>query len=576
MNPINRLLRFLLPYWKWVGLSVLLGVATVASGIGLMGTSAFLIARAALHPSITVLQVAIVGVRFFGISRGVFRYLERLTSHEVTFSLLSKIRVWFYRGIEPLAPAGLLFNASGDLLSRAISDIDTLEDFYVRVVSPPLVAAIVTVGMGLFVGLFNPVLAVVVVLGLLLCAALAPSLTYMVNKRLGQALIEERGHFSGLLVESIQGMSELLAFGRENEQIKKVKAAGDRLGNIQLRLSQSRELSAAFNMLITNLTLWVVLWVAIPLVNQGKLDGVSLAVLALLTMASFEAVAPLAQSSQVLQGSLQAARRLFEVVDSPIPIGMPALPCSAPLSPAVVINDLCFRYSPDQPWVLEDIQINLPPKKKIAIVGPSGAGKTSLLNLLLRFWEYERGSIELDGVEIRQYAPKDVRALTSLVSQSTYLFSATLRQNLLLARSKADQEELIDAIARVGLGDWLAQLPNGLDSWLGEQGVKMSGGERQRLAIARAILQDRPILLLDEPTANLDAVTEQQIIEMLDIVSKERSVIWVTHRLGGLKAMDEILVLNNGKVVERGRQQGLLAQNGLFTHMWELQYKLLV
>jgi ATP-binding cassette, subfamily C, bacterial CydC len=576
MNPINRLLRFLLPYWKWMVLSVLLGVATVASGIGLMGTSAFLIARAALHPSIAVLQVAIVGVRFFGISRGVFRYLERLTSHEVTFKLLSKIRVWFYRGIEPLAPAGVLFTASGDLLSRAISDVDTLEDFYVRVVSPPLVAVIITAGMGLFIGLFNPVLAVVVILGLLFCATLAPALLYIINKRTGQALIEERGRFTGILVESIQGMSDLLAFGRENEQIQKVKAAGDRLGKIQLLLSQSRELSAALNGLITNLTLLVVLWVAIPLVNQGKLDGVSLAVLALLTMASFEAVMPLAQSSQVLQSSLQAARRLFAVVDAPIPIVLPALPFSAPLSPAILIRDLYFRYGPDQPWVLEDIQIDLPPKKKIAIVGPSGAGKTSLLNLLLRFWESERGSIKLDGVEIGQYAPADVRELTSLVSQSTYLFSATLRQNLLLARPNADQEELISAIGQVGLADWLAQLPIGLDSWLGENGVKMSGGERQRLAIARAILQDRPILLLDEPTANLDAVTEQKIIQVLNIVSKERSVLWVTHRLSGLEAMDEIIVLNNGKVVERGRQQGLLAQNGLFTRMWELQNKLLL
>jgi thiol reductant ABC exporter CydC subunit len=515
-------------------------------------------------------------VRFFGISRGIFRYLERLATHEVNFNLLSQIRVWFYRGIEPLAPAGLVYAASGDLLSRAVSDIDTLEDFYVRVVSPPLVAAIVTAGMGLFVRLFDPVLAFVVVLGLLLCAILAPALLFTVNKRMGRALIEERGRFNGILVESIQGLSDLLAFGRENEQIKKVKAAGDRLGKIQLHLSLSREFSTTLNGLITNLTLWAVLWAAIPLVNQEKLDGVSLAVLALLTTASFEAVMPLAQSGQVLQSSLQAARRLFAVADIAIPVETTASPCSAPLSPAVVIRDLCFRYNPDQPWVLEGIQLDLPPKKKIAIVGPSGAGKTTLLNLLLRFWEYERGSIELDGVDIRQYAPADVRGLISLVSQSTYLFSATVRQNLLLARPGAQEDELIGAIARVGLEDWLAQLPSGLDSWLGEHGVQMSGGERQRLAIARAILQDRPILFLDEPTANLDAVTEQQIIEMLIGVSKERSLLWVTHRLSGLEMMDEILVLNNGKVVERGCQQALLAQNGLYTRMWQLQYRLLV
>ncbi len=576
MRAINRLLGFLLPYWRWVALSVLLGVATVASGIGLMGTSAFLIARAALHPSIAVLQVAIVGVRFFGISRGIFRYLERLSTHEVSFKLLSQIRVWFYRCIEPLAPAGLVYASSGDLLSRGVSDIDTLEDFYVRVVSPPLVAVLVTVGMGLFVGLFDPILSFIVILGLLLCGTLAPIILFEVNQRSGKVLIEERGLLNRILVESIQGLSDLLAYGQENAQVKRVITAGDRLGKVQLRLALSRELSSALNGLIANLTLWIILWAAIPLIGKGRLDGISLAVLALLTTASFEAVLPLAQSGQVLQSSLQAARRLFAVADAPIPILLPAFPCGIPLLPTVAIRDLSFRYTPDQPWVLDGIQLDLPPKKKIAIVGPSGAGKTTLLNLLLRFWDYEKGSIMLDGVDIRKYAPTDVRGLISLVSQSTYLFSATLRQNLLLASPEAQEDELIGAIAKVGLMDWLKQLPHDLDTWLGENGVQMSGGERQRLVIARAILHDKPILLLDEPTANLDQVTEQKIIEMLIDVGKERSLLWVTHRLSGLEIMDEILVINNGKVIESGSQQALLAQNGLYKRMWELQTRLLI
>ncbi|MDR3572941.1 MAG: thiol reductant ABC exporter subunit CydC [Anaerolineaceae bacterium] len=576
MSEVRRLLRFLLPYWKWVGLSVLLGVATIASGIGLMGTSAFLIARAALHPSIAVLQVAIVGVRFFGISRGIFRYLERLTSHEVNFKLLSQIRVWFYKCIEPLAPAGLLYAAGGDLLSRAIADVDTLEDFYVRVVSPPLVAIIVSVGMGVFVGIFDPALALVVVAGLVLCATLAPLILFTANRRQGKALIEERGLLNEILVESIQGLSDLLAYGHEVEQIKKVQDAVNRLGKIQLRLAQFRESAAALNGLITNLTLWAVLWVAIRLVGQGKLDGVSLAVLALLTMASFEAVIPLSQSSQVLQSSLQAARRLFSVADAPIRIIPPVLPCPPPISPDLVIRNLCFQYDSSQPWVLENLRLNLPSKKKMAIVGVSGSGKTTLFNLLLRFWDYQIGSIELNGVDIRQYTPADIRDQISLVSQSTYLFSATLRQNLRLAKQDVKEDELISVIDRVGLGDWLALLPDGLDSWLGENGVQMSSGERQRLAIARAILHDRPLLLLDEPTANLDAMTEQQIIQLLVEVSEERSLLWVTHRLSGLDRMDEILVLNNGKVVERGSQQALLAQKGLYSRMWEIQSRLLV
>ena len=475
MRTAIRLLRFILPYWKWVGLSVLLGVATVASGIGLMGTSAYLIARAALHPSIAVLQVAIVGVRFFGISRGIFRYLERLAAHEVNFKLLSQIRVWFYKRIEPLAPAGLVYAGGGDMLSRAVSDVDTLEDFYVRVVSPPLVAVIITAGMGLFVGVYDPILSFVLVLGLLLCASVSPALLFTVNQRMGRALIEERGRFNQILVENIQGLSDLLAFGYENEQIKKVKTAGTRLGKIQLRLAQTREFSAAINGLIANLTLWAVLWAAIPLVTQGKLDGVSLAVLALLTTASFEAVMPLAQTGQVLHSSLQAASRLFAVADAPGPIITPVVPLLGPLWPRVVIRNLYFRYNPEQPWVLEDIQLDLSLKKKIAIVGPNGSGKTSLLNLLLRYWEYQRGSIGLDGLDIHLFSPVNVRGTISLVSQSTYFFSATLRQNLLLARPGVQDDELIRAISRVGLEDWLALLPNGLDTWLGENVVQMSG-----------------------------------------------------------------------------------------------------
>ena len=576
MKDVSRLLRFLLPYWKWVGLSVLLGVATVASGIGLMGTSAFLIARAALHPSIAVLQVAIVGVRFFGISRGIFRYLERLASHEVNFKLLSQIRVWFYGCIEPLAPARLVNAAGGDLLSRAVADVDSLEDFYVRVVSPPLVAVIITAGMGLFVGLYDPRLAFILVLGLVICAFLAPVLLFTINQHMGKAFIEERGRLYAIYVESIQGLGDLLAYGYEKVQIQKVKTAGNRLGKIQLRLSQSREFSNALSGLITNLTLWAVLWAAIRLVGDGKLDGVSLAVLALLTMASFEAVNPLAQSGQVLQTSLQAARRLFAVADAPIPISSSATPYPTRFRSSIAIRDLWFRYAPEQPWVLQDIQLELSPNKKIAIVGASGAGKTTLINLLLRYWDYERGSIELDGVDIRQFAPNDVRGLTSLVSQTTYLFSATLRQNLLLAKPDAQADELMGVIAQVGLADWLTLLPNGLDSWLGENGVQMSGGERQRVAIARAILHNRPLLLLDEPTANLDALTEQQIIQVLTKVSKDKSVLWVTHRLSGLEMVDEILVMNHGKVIERGNQPALLAKKGLYTRMWELQSKLLV
>ncbi|MFH1906414.1 MAG: thiol reductant ABC exporter subunit CydC [Chloroflexota bacterium] len=604
MPTLRRLLAFVIPSWHWVLAATALGALTVGAGIGLLATSAYLISAAALHPSIAELQVAIVGVRFFGISRGVFRYLERLTSHSTTFRLLGRVRVWFYRAIEPLAPARLIGRRSGDLLSRAIADIETLENFYVRVLAPPLVAVIVIVGMSFFMRAFDPRLATVLLAFLLLIGLGLALLTLGLGRAPGRTLVESRARLRADLVDGIQGLPDLLAYAGVEAHLQRVQAAEADLHRAQRKMAHISGLQSALNSLLTNLGVWLVLVLAIMLVSAGKIDGVYLAVIALAAMASFEAVQGLPQASQSLESILQAARRLFEIADAAPAVVDPPAPLSLPHDLAISVRGLCFAYPASLSEGLEGgqaakthredaknakvksnlralrgfavqtlngVSFDLPTGKHLAILGPSGAGKSTLVNLLLRFWDYDEGEIILGSQDIRQYGQETVRRCFSVLSQSTYLFNASLRENLLLACPSASDEEITRAVEQAQLRAFVASLPQGLLTLVGERGLQLSGGERQRLAIARSLLKDAPIFIFDEPTANLDTVTERQIIETLHGLIKGRTVLWITHRLVGLEAMDEILVMDQGCILQRGRHADLVKAEGLYRQMWEIQ-----
>ena len=578
LRILGLLLGFLRPFIRQVALSVLFGAATVASGIGLFGTSAHLIASAALQPSIAMLQVAIVGVRFFGISRAVFRYLERLVSHSVNFRLLSGLRVWFYQQLEPLAPARLQDARSADLLSRAVADIETLENFYVRAVAPSLVALVVTLGLGWFVGGQAPRLAVLLAAGLLAGGVGLPVLAHLLARAPGRAVVEQRAVLNVSLLDVIQGLPDLLAFGQGEAQAARVAAAGRSLSRAQDGLGRAGALVNALGLLVAGLSLWGMLLLAIPLVRGGQISGVSLAVLALVTIASFECVTPLTQAAQHLESSLQAARRLFALVDM-LPDG--STPTAGPITHlpdeplALRIRGLTFSYPGRADAALTAFDLDLPPGKRVALVGPSGAGKTTLLNLLLRFWEYPAGSIMVNGLDLRRCDPQDLRSRVSVIAQTTYLFSGTLRQNLLLARPGASPADMERVVRQAQLGELVEHLPQGLDTWVGERGLQLSGGERQRVAVARALLRDASLLLFDEPTANLDAVTERCLLETLREVSLGRSVLHITHRLAGLEDMDEIVLLQAGQVCERGTHAELVEQGGVYAQMWQINWQTL-
>jgi thiol reductant ABC exporter CydC subunit len=559
-----------------MALAALLGFATVGSRIGLMATSAFIIAKAALHPSIAELQVAIVGVRFFGIARGVFRYLERYVSHQVTFRLLARLRVWFYQALEPLAPARLMQYRSGDLLSRVVADVETLEHFYVRVIAPPVVAVLVGGLMWVLMRSYDPGLAVASLVFWGLAGLGVPLLTQRLSRGLGQRMVRVRSELNVALVDGVQGMAELLVFGQEQHHQERVRRLSQELVGLQGRMAWIAGLHGSLAGLLTNLAVLAVLVVAIPLVGEAELDGVYLGLLVLAVMSSFEAVSPLPLALQYLENSLEAGQRLFEIVDTQPVVDDPPSPSPTPGDYSLLMENVSFRYGPHEPLALDQISFRLPQGRRLAVVGPSGAGKSTLVNLLLRFWEYETGRILLGGRELRQYRQDDLHHMIGIVSQHTHLFNATVRDNLLLARPDAGQSELVQATQRAQIHDFIQSLPQGYDTWIGEQGLRLSGGERQRLAIARALLKDPPLLILDEATANLDPLTERAVMQAIHTLMAGRTTLIITHRLVGLEVADEILVLRDGRVVERGQHHDLVQIEGLYRRMWELQNQVLV
>ncbi len=576
-SPIlARLLSFLSGSWNWVALSVLLSSLTIGSSVALIGTSAWLISTAALHPSVADLGVSVVGVRFFGIARGVFRYLERLVSHNVTFRLLARLRVWFYEKLEPLAPARLMEYKSGDLLARVIGDVETLENFYVRVISPSLTAILIGVGVALFFAAFYPPIALVLIGFFLALGLILPFLSQTLSQSAGQRLIAQRAEIQSQLVDGIQGMADLLAFGRGRERSHKISQAGESYGATQKEMARTSAVYSAMGTLLTNLGLWLVLLLVIPQVTAGNIKGVMLGTFALMTLASFEAVTPLPLAAQMWNASREAAKRLFDIVDAE-----PAVRDDDRYSKLddrfsnIEFSNVSFSYPGQTFPALERVSFRLTAGKSIAMVGPSGAGKSTIANLLLRFWDYEQGEITFGGESLKRLEQDDVRKQFALVSQNSYFFDTTVRENLRLARRGLSQEDIEAATRAAQIHDFILSLPRGYDTLIGEQGWRLSGGERQRLAIARALLKNAPVLLFDEPTANLDPQTEKQVLDTLFATMRTRTSLLITHRLVGLERVDEILVMDHGRIVERGTHTELLAGRGLYYRLWMLQNQIM-
>jgi thiol reductant ABC exporter CydC subunit len=549
MSTFRRLLSLIAPFKWWVAFGILLNFLTIASSVGLMALSAYLISKSVLVVNVAYLALAITTVRLFAILRAVFRYLERIYTHTATFHILAHLRVWFFASLEPAAPARLIQYRSGDLLTRIMGDIETLDNFYVRVVVPPVAAVLVTAYTCAILRSFNVSLAAALLVFLVLTGVVFPLISRWISKQPATVLIATRAELNALLVDEVQGVADLLAFDQDRQHQARVAALSRELDRTQERMAMLRGVSNALVALLTSLAGLTVLMLGVSLVGSGKIEGVYLAMLPLTAIASFEAVQPLAQAQQQLAVCRSAGRRLFELIDTQPEVIDPVHGTPQPVHYGIDICNLTFGYSAGEPPVLDGVSVTIPPGGRAAIVGSSGSGKSTLVNLLLRFWEYEDGTIAIGGHDVRRSRADDVRQMIGVVPQQIHLFNSTVRDNLLLANPDATDNQIVEACREAQLHDFIETLPAGYDTFIGENGLLLSGGERQRLAIARVILKNAPILILDEATANLDALTVQMLAQSLGRFMAGRTVLIVSHGRISLPGVDQIIHLENGHVM---------------------------
>jgi thiol reductant ABC exporter CydC subunit len=545
--------------------------ATIASGIGLMATSAWLISTAALRPSIAALSVAIVGVRFFGLSRGIFRYLERLATHEATLSLLARLRVTVFEALPPLAPARLRAWRSGDLVSRLVDDIDSLEHVFARVIGPSAAAVLV---LGLACAVLAPrgaSLALSAAIGLSIAGVIVPVLAVRAGARRSARTVAMRAELAARAADTVQGLDDLVAFNRAGAFREDLRQRSRELTGAQAASTRVSAAASALVVLVGDLTAVAVLLLAVPGVRAGSLAGVELAVVVLTAVAAFEAAGPLAAAWQNLGATRAAASRLSGILDADPAVAPPPAPLPPPRGRTLDVRGLSHRYPETAEDAIAGVSFYLAPGRLVALVGSSGAGKSTVANLLLRFLEAPAGSIILDGHDVRGYAADDVRACMAYADQRASILTGSVRENLAIADAAASDSRMADALAAAGLAALVAQLPEGLDTWIGEQGLHLSGGERQRLGLARALLSPSPFVILDEPTAHLDPLAEQGVLGAIRRLSDVRGVLLITHRVIGLEVASDIVVLDDGRVIQRGDFASLRAQDGWFRRMLDLQ-----
>jgi ATP-binding cassette subfamily C protein CydC len=545
-----RLIGLIAPFRNWVAMAVLLTFLTVAAGIALMATSAYLISKATVASEVAALTLAITSVRVFAISRGCFRYLERLVSHKATFKILEHLRAWFYAAIEPLAPSRLSTYRSGDVLARSVADVETLQNFYVRVVVPPLAAALGVILACVILAVFGWSLAATLFVFLLLSGIALPLTMQRLGAKTGAEIVAVRSELNAVLVDEVQGTADLLVFDLDERHREKLLRLNHDLEKLQERMAVLRGVSNGLSVAFAGLAVVAVVALAVPLVSGDAIHPIYLALLPLTAMASFEAVQPLAPALQQLSANQVAGRRIFELIDSAPAVIDPTDAAEIPADTNIAFSNVSFGYEPNGLAVLEDVTFEIPAGHRVGITGPSGSGKSTIVNLLLRFWDYHSGEITLGGLNLRDYRAEDVRSLISVVPQDVHLFNASIRGNLLLANPDATDAEIV-ASCRVGLlADFIDGLPEGYDTRIGENGLLLSGGERQRMAIARAVLKASPIVILDEPTANLDPETELKLLDSLEPFLTGRSALMISHRAAVLERAGLVLTMENGRIID--------------------------
>ncbi|WP_053226907.1 thiol reductant ABC exporter subunit CydC [Solirubrobacter soli] len=522
MSALSRAAALVAPRRGRLAVAVAFGAAAVLASVGLLTTSGYLIVRASEQPPILQLTMAIVGVRAFGIARAGLRYGERLTTHDLAFRVLADLRERFYARLAPLVPAGLPGLRTGDVLSRFVADVDQLQHLYLRALVPPVVAALVIGVTGTIARLILPAAGFVLVGALVLAALAVPAAAGLTARTAARRQAPARAELTSELVEALGGAAELALLGQDQERLRRVRAADARLARLTGRDALAGGLANGVATALAGLAV-----VAVLAVSIGNTSPVALGALALLTIAAFEVVPPLAGAAQHLGACAEAARRLEALTDAPVPVTDPSAPLPA-AGPVLAARGVDWR------GVLGGVDIELAPGRSVALLGPSGCGKTTLAHLLVRLRDPDRGVVTYGGVDVRQLAQDDLRRHVVLIAQDAHLFATTVRENLRLANRDATDDELREALDAVGLDI-------DLDTHVGEEGERLSGGQRRRVAVARGLLTTAPLVIFDEPAAHLDPPAARALHERL---GARGGVLVIAHTRAGLEHFDEIFELD--------------------------------
>ena len=549
-STTRRIARLANPPRLRLAVALVAGVLAIGSAIGLMAASGYLISAAALQPPILTLSVVIVAVRFFGVSRGVFRYLERLISHDATLRSLVRLRVALYERLEPLVPADLGTFRVGDLLERFVQDIDQLQNLTLRAYGPIAIAvgaSALAIGTAAVV---DPLSGAALAVGLAVAGIGVPLLHRRLTRAASRREAPARGRLAADLVEALTAAPDLAAYGRTTATVGAVASAGDDLDRLRRRGALTTALSEGLMTSLTLITATIVLLVAARDVENGLLDGVFLALLVFLALAAFEALRPLPTALEQVGLCDAAATRVLDVVDRTPHVVDPAQPATVTDPTSIDLVDVRYRYEEVGPWILDGVSLHIGRGETIALVGPSGTGKTTLAELLMRFRDPTEGAILLGGHDLRTLDQETVRSWVGLAGQEAHLFPTSIRENLRIAAPDADDDALFAALDDAGIGGWVQDLPDGLDTQIREQGTNISGGQRQRIALARAILADWRFLVLDEPTAHLDEATADIVLRDLLTAARQRGlgVVLITHRRVERTLVDRVVELRDGRL----------------------------